>query len=400
MLKKIKSERYVWIDVTFTLLALELMAYFYYGIRTLVTAGICIAVSLIAELIFLRFTHRKFTADDLTCTSDALIAALMVPAVIDYKIPAIACVFAVIAAKNIFGGRRNMIFSPAAVAYVFILASWKKELLSYPAPHDKADILDSAAELTNSATYVFNHTGSMNYTDFELLLGNFSGPIGAVSILLLIVAAVILILRRDISWGAFVGTVAGTGFMAYFCPIASNSILSVKYVFATNMILFAAIYIISDLRIAPKRNYYAFFYGFFIAISSYVLMITTGQENIIVIMSVLFTPLSLAFKNLQKRIDNEKLLEAEAAAEAVLEAEVTAAEEAVAETEDKADIEAVETEGTENSEEEVSEEEAISSDDESEEAEAVTEEVPSDTETEQEEPAAEEEKAEGDDSDE
>jgi len=188
--------------------------------------------------------------------------------------------------------------------------------------------------------------------------------------------------------------------MAYFCPIASNSILSVKYVFATNMILFAAIYIISDLRIAPKRNYYAFFYGFFIAISSYVLMITTGQENIIVIMSVLFTPLSLAFKNLQKRIDNEKLLEAEAAAEAVLEAEVTAAEEAVAETEDKADIEAVETEGTENSEEEVSEEEAISSDDESEEAEAVTEEVPSDTETEQEEPAAEEEKAEGDDSDE
>ncbi len=396
MLKKTKSERYVWIDVTFTLLALQLMAYFYYGTRTLVTAGLCIAVSLASELIFLRFTHRKFTADDLTCTSDALITVLMMPAVIDYKIPAIACVFAVIAAKNIFGGRRNMIFSPAAAAYIFILTSWKKELLSYPAPHDKADILDSAAELTNSATYVFNHTGSMNYTDFELLLGNFSGPIGAVSILLLIVAAVILILRRDISWGAFVGTVLGTGFMAYFCPIASNSMLSVKYVFATNMILFAAIYIISDLRIAPKRNYYAFFYGFFIAISSYVIMITTGQENVIVIISVLFTPLSLAFKNLQKRIDNEKLLEAETASESETEPESAEKEEIVAETTEDS-IADTETEEAAESEEEVTAEEADSAENEAVDTVNEAEEIPSDMDTVQEQPDAEEEKAEGDD---
>lgn len=303
MQKKIKTERFIWIDIMITLLALELMAFFYYGARALVLGGICIAVSLAAEIISLRLMKKKFTADNLSCTSDALITALMLPAVIRYEIPALACVFAVIAAKNIFGGRHNMIFSPAAAAYVFMLTSWEKELLYYSEPHVKAELWGQASDLVRSASHTLNTTGKIAETDFEILLGNLSGPMGAASILLLIVSAVVLIFRRDISAGAFAGTVFGTGFLAYFCPIAESGAESVKYVFATNMILFAAIYIISDRRLAPKRNYYAFFYGLFIAIVSYVLMLTTGQENVIVILSLLFTPLSLALKNLEKSIE-------------------------------------------------------------------------------------------------
>lgn len=311
MLRKPKTERMIWIDIIITLLALELMAYFYYGLRAIIIGGLCIAVSIVAEIISLRLMKRKFTADDLTSTSDALIISLMMPAVIEYEIPALACVFAVIVAKNIFGGRINMIFSPAAAAYLFILTSWKSSLLTYPNAYDKISIFEKSTDLVNSASYVLNNTGKMNASDFEILLGNFSGPMGAVSILLLLVSAVILIFRKDISAGAFIGTMTGTIFLAYLCPIANSRVDSVKYVLATNMILFAAVYIISDLRIAPKKNYYAFFYGFFISVTSYVIMLTTGKENVIVIMSVLFTPVSLAFKNLQKKIDNELILENE-----------------------------------------------------------------------------------------
>lgn len=304
----------VWLDIIITLLSLELMAYFYYGVRALAVGGVCVAVSLAAELISLRLMHRRFTADDLSCTSDALIIALMLPASIDYKIPGIACVFTVIAAKNIFGGRKNMIFSPTAVAYIFMLTSWKSELLSYPLPHIKMGIFETAEALVDSASYTFNYTGSMSATDFEILLGSFSGPAGAVCILLLLVSAVILIFRKDISAGAFCGTILGAFLMAYLCPVAGSRIDSVKYVFVTNMLLFSAVYIISDLRTAPHKNYYAFFYGFFISVSSYVITITTGKENVIVIMSVLFTPVSLALKSLEKKILASVDAEAESAA--------------------------------------------------------------------------------------
>ena len=303
MLKKARSERLIWLDIIITLLTLELMSYFYYGVRSIVLAGVCIAVSLAADIVSVRFMGRRFTADDLSCTSDALIIALMFPAVIEYKIATLACLFAVIAAKNIFGGRINMIFSPAAAAYVFVLTSWGRELLLYTEPHVKTGIFDEPQELVNSASHVFDMTGKLEYTDLEILLGNFSGAPGAVSILLLAVSAVILMFRRDISAGAFIGTISGTALFAYITPMISERADSVRYSLVTNMVLFSAIYIISDRRIAPKRNYYAFFYGLFIGIVSYVIVLTTAKENAIVIVSVLFTPISLMFKNLEKKIE-------------------------------------------------------------------------------------------------
>ncbi len=324
MLKEKRNERQIWLDMIITLLTLEVMAYFYYGLRAAFLAGVCAAVSAAAEFICLRLMHKDFTADDLTCTSDALIIALMLPAVMNYRIAAIACVFAVTAAKNIFGGRNNMIFSPAAAAYVFMMTSWRAQLLQFTEPHVKTGLFENAGNLVSSASHSFKVTGKLNYTDIELLMGNFSGPVGAVSILLLLVAAAILIFRRDISAGAFIGCMGGILFLAYFVPMASTPWLSVKYTLVTNMNLFASIYIVSDKRIAPKRNYYAFFYGLLIGAVSYILVLTTVKENPIVMVSVLFTPAALAFKNLEKRIElakaeqeeNEKAAEQEANKEA------------------------------------------------------------------------------------
>lgn len=303
MQSKIKSDRLVWLDITITLLTLELMSYFYYGARSLALAVICIAVSLIAEIVSVRLMGRRFTADDLSCTSDALIIALMLPAVVRYRIAALACLFAVIVAKNVFGGRTNMIFSPSAAAYIFVLTSWGRELLLYAEPHVRTGILERPQEFVNSASHTFNLTGKMNYTDFEILLGNFSGASGAVSILLLAVSALILMFRRDISAGAFIGTISGTALFAYLTPMVSDRFDSVRYSLITNMVLFAGIYIVSDLRVAPKKNYYAFFYGFFIGIVSYVIVLTTAKENAIIIVSVLFTPIALMFKNIEKKVE-------------------------------------------------------------------------------------------------
>lgn len=302
MPKKIKSERFIWLDIMITLLALEIMAYFYYGIRAVVLGCVCVGASLLTDIVCIRLMNRKFTADDLSCTSDGLITALMLPAVFDFKIAAIACVFAVAAAKNVFGGRRNMIFSPAAAAYVFIAASWGKKLLLYPEPHVHTGIFDEPSDLVSSASHVYNSTGKFDYSDFETLLGNFSGPSGSVSILLLVVAAVILIFRRDISAGAFIGTIGGTVLFAFITPPVSYG-NQVGNVLATNMILFAAIYIVADKRTAPKTGFFAFFYGLFIGVFSYVMLLTTAMENVIVPISLLFTPAALAIRNLEKKIE-------------------------------------------------------------------------------------------------
>lgn len=308
MQNKIKSERIVWLDIMLTLVALEIMQFFYYGVRATALSGVCAVVSLATEIICVRLMGRHFTADDLHCLSDALIISLMLPAVTDFRIAAIACIFMAVI-KNVFGGRKNMIFSPSAVAYVFMLTSWRGQLVMYTEPHTHTGIFEKAGSLVSSASHAFNTTGKMNYTDFEILMGNVTGSL---SILLLIVSALILFFRNDISRGAFVGAFLGIIFLAGVLPMCNNVYNSIKYTFSTNMVLFAMIYIISDKRIAPKQNYYAFFYGFFIAILSYVLVLATTKENMIVVVSLLFTPVALAFRNLEKHIEILEKEEAEA----------------------------------------------------------------------------------------
>lgn len=312
MQEKTKSQRFIWIDIMLTLLTLVVMEYFYYGVRALLSVGICMAISLISEVVCLRMLRRRFTADDLTCISDAVILSLMLPAVINNFIASLGCIFSVVIAKHVLGGRKELIFSPAAAGYVFLLTSWRGNVLMFTEPHVHTGIFEKAETLVSSASHSFNTTGKMSYTDFEILMGNMSGPAGAVSILLLAVAAVILILRRDISTGAFIGTILGTGMLSVFVPMCSDPLDSLKYTLCTNMVLFSAIYIISDKRIAPKRNYYAFFYGFFIASFSYILVLTTAKENAIVIVLILFAPVAMGFRNLEKKI--EKLKEEENAA--------------------------------------------------------------------------------------
>ena len=324
MLKKAKKERLIWLDIMVTLLALELMAFFYYGARAAAAAGTCVAVSFTAELISLRLMGKKFTADDLNCTSDALMISLMLPASVSYRLAVYACIFATVIAKNIFGGRKNLIFSPAAAAYVFIMTSWSRETLMFPEPHTRLGVFDEPETLVHSASHTFNISGSLNYTDLEILMGNFSGPAGAASIMLLVIAAVMLIFRGDISAGAFLGSVLGTGLTAYLAPVGYSRMDSLGYSVAMNMVLFASIYIVADRRIAPKRQLFAFFYGFLIAVTAYILTLTDAKENAIIAASVLFTPAALALRTLERHIDSE--LEAERLRDEAAKAEEKAAE--------------------------------------------------------------------------
>jgi len=296
-------------DILLTLLSLEVMAYFYYGIRTLIMAGMCMAVSFVCDWISVWLMKKKYTSDDLISLADGLAVALMMPASVDFKIPVIACAFAVIVGKNIFGGRKNIIFSPCAVGYLFALTSWENEILRYPSPDCRLDINAENAVLSRSLSYTFNTSGNINVSDFDLLIGNFHGAMGTVSILLLIVSAFVLVFRKAISAGAFTGFIAGIFFMSYLCPVSDSRIESLKYIMVTNMFLFASIYIVSDKRAAPVNNYYAFFYGLFMAIASYIILLTDAKENMLPAVSVIMTPLALLFKEIQTRVDSYALKE-------------------------------------------------------------------------------------------
>lgn len=303
MLKKAERERHTFPDMMLTLLVLVLMAFFYHGIHALMLAAVCAAFSLAAEMISVKFLGREFRYGDLMCITDGIILSLMMPASMAYRAAAAGSVFAVVCAKNVFGGRKNMIFSPAAAGYIFMLTSWKKDMLSFPETYAHTGFFADTEGLASSASHIYNTTGRMEHTGYEILMGSFSGPMGGVSILLLMIAAAVLILRKDISAGAFAGTIASTVLFAAIAAEHGTKMRTAAIAVAMNMVLFAAVYIVSDKRLAPRKAHFAFFYGFFTAAAAYILVLTMAKENAIVIVSVLMAPAALGFRTLEDKID-------------------------------------------------------------------------------------------------
>lgn len=304
-----KKNTLSWVDITITLLSLEIMAYFYFGVRTAIISVLCMGVSFVCDWVAMWLSKKKYTSDNLISLADGLAIALVMPASVDFKIPVVSCAFAVLIGKNIFGGRKNIVFSPCAVGYLFALATWGNEILMYPSPDKKLEINPENITLSRSLSFTFNTAGNVGVSDFDLLIGNFKGPMGTVSILLLVIAAFALVLRKAVSQGAFMGVISGILFMSYICPFTDNRLESLKYIITTNMFLFSAIYIVSDKRVAPINNYYAFFYGLFTALVSYIMLLTAAKENMIITVSVIMTPISLLFKEIQKRADDCKITE-------------------------------------------------------------------------------------------
>lgn len=298
-----KKRTLSWVDIIITLASLEVMAYFYYGVRTLIMAGLCMSVSFVCDWVAVWFMKKKYVPDDLMSLADGLAISLMMPASIDFRIPMISCAFAVLVGKNLFGGRKNIIFSPCAVGYLFALTSWGNKILMYPSPESRLQINAENAVLSHSLSYYFNNAGNISISDFDLLIGNFRGAMGTVSILLLIISAVVLVFRKAISAGAFTGIISGIIFMSCIVPLSESRFETLKYIISTNMLLFASIYIVSDKRVAPLNNYYAFFYGLFTAFTAYIIILTTAKENMLPAVSVIMTPVALIIKSIQLKAD-------------------------------------------------------------------------------------------------
>jgi len=64
----------------------------------------------------------------------ALLLALALPPLTPWWVTAIACLFAIVFAKHLYGGLGYNVFNPAMVGYVVVLVSFPEHLASWPSP--------------------------------------------------------------------------------------------------------------------------------------------------------------------------------------------------------------------------------------------------------------------------
>ncbi len=294
------SNKTVMGDVIITLAALYFMAACYYGRRVLELGLLSVAVCWGADALCVWLRGRRVTIRDYSPVVTGMIIPLMMSASIPYHIVVVADLFAILIAKQTFGGLGNNLFNPAAAGLAFAIACWPAQMFTYPLPNSTLDLWgEVSSSITSSASYTL-YVGGVPMADYTaVLLGQQAGPMGTTCVLVICACLLYLLFRRTAKAQQsllLLLTAAALNFL--FPRVSADGLTSAFYEVLATPVLFCAAFLFTDPVTSPSRSMGKALYG---VIGGVVLVLFSrlgGYEQTMVFAILLMNALSPALDQL------------------------------------------------------------------------------------------------------
>lgn len=186
-------------DVLISLAPAAVAAIVFYGLRAVVTMLVTVAAAVASEWVCNKVMKRDVTIFDGSAAVTGLLLAFCLPTGAPWWLGVAGAVFAIVLAKQMFGGLGHNFVNPALAGRAFLLASWPALMTSYRTP--------MAVDAVSGATPLAGGEASL----WELFSGMVPGAFGEVCKLAVLIGGVYLIVRQVIDWRiplAYIGGVA------------------------------------------------------------------------------------------------------------------------------------------------------------------------------------------------
>jgi electron transport complex protein RnfD len=211
-----------------------------YGYRAVGVVLASVVGAVVSEAIVQAAARKKITALDGSAVVTGLLLALTLPPGVPLWLPLVGAAFAIVVAKQAFGGLGHNFINPALAGRAFLQASWPVEVNTMwiaPRIHPGtlsglsgvteatpleamkgafrtlADPLASgeALEAARGVVQGYRSLSALN----SLFYGSIGGCIGEVSAVFLLVGGIYMLARRYIGWSIPVAYIGTTGLLAW-----------------------------------------------------------------------------------------------------------------------------------------------------------------------------------------
>jgi electron transport complex protein RnfD len=184
--------------VTIALLPALVFATYLFGLRVLIITIISILAAVGSEALLQRMLGKRITIADGSAILTGLLLAFNLPPNVPWWLPAVGSAFAIIFAKQLFGGLGYNFINPALAGRAFLMVSWpslmtKEWLAPIGGTLSGIDGISAATPLSllkNPANYGDPQIIVRQLNDFEtirnIFFGKIGGCIGETSALLLL----------------------------------------------------------------------------------------------------------------------------------------------------------------------------------------------------------------------
>ena len=182
-------------DVVFALVPATAAGIYYFGLRALILIVAAIISAVFFEWLYEKITKKPVTINDLSAAVTGLLLAMNLPASAPVWVAIVGSAFAIIFAKQLFGGLGQNFINPALAGRAFLLASYPTEMTTWVVPNglaaDAATYATPLAQLKN---------GALDASLKQLVMGQVGGTIGETCAIALIIGGIYLLYKHVISW--------------------------------------------------------------------------------------------------------------------------------------------------------------------------------------------------------
>ena len=286
-----------------------LFGFWLYGWPAINLWIVALGVAVLAEAATLKFMGRPVQAAllDGSALLTAWLLALSLPPWAPWWLAAVGSLFAVVVAKQIFGGLGQNLFNPAMAARVMLLISFPLEMTTWLAPLPitssgapgftqglaitfsglmPADAVSSATLLGQVKTDLGRGIGLEQilagglFQPTGMLLGERGGSLGETSALLLLAGGVLLIWRRVITWHIPLAMLAGVALPALLASlVAPGHYPGLAYHLLSGGLLLGAFFIATDPVSSPNSASGQLVFGFVCGLLTWVIRTWGGYPE-------------------------------------------------------------------------------------------------------------------------
>ena len=253
-----ETTRSIMLDVIIAMLPALAFACFNFGFRALTLTAVSVIGCMFFEWAYRKVMKKPQSVGDLSCVVTGMLLALTCPVQMPYWMILIGDFFAIILAKQLFGGIGKNFINPALVGRAMLVASYAGTMTSWADPAGpKAALFGATPDLITTATpLAMMKSGNFDsllatYDVPAMFLGQIPGSLGEVSAVALLLGGIYLLWRKVINWQIPVAYIATVAVLSFLFPKAGTGLEWMLYSIFGGGLFLGAFFMATDYATSP-----------------------------------------------------------------------------------------------------------------------------------------------------
>lgn len=211
-----EDTRSIMLDVIIALCPALAWAVYRFGFRALLAALVSVCSAVIFEKLYRMCLKKSDSIGDLSAAVTGLLLSMVCPVTLPYWMLIVGNFFAIVVAKQLYGGLGKNFVNPALAGRAALVACYAGQMTRWIDPAAGAAPIFGGADVVTAATpmaMIGEDFAALTakYSVGDMFIGWIGGSAGEVSSMMLLIGGLYLIFRKVISWHipvAYIGTVA------------------------------------------------------------------------------------------------------------------------------------------------------------------------------------------------